>query len=45
MKKKNEIIEYNLNNGNDEQAVNAADGLMAQVTGSQAKLNAWLAGR
>lgn len=38
-------IECNLNNGNDEQAVDAAHKLMAQVTGSQTKLNAWLAKR
>jgi HPt (histidine-containing phosphotransfer) domain-containing protein len=39
------LIEYNLNNGNDEQAVDAANNLMAQVTGSQAKLNEWHAQR
>ena len=39
------LIEYNLNNDNEEQAVDAANNLMAQVIGSQAKLNEWQAQR
>ena len=39
------LIEYNLNNDNDEEAVNASTHLMAQVSGSQAQLNAWLDAR
>ncbi|GAA78129.1 Hpt domain-containing protein [Pseudoalteromonas sp. 20-92] len=39
------VIEQNLNLDNLAEAIDASNSLMAQVTGSQAKLNEWLASR
>ncbi|MEL0639199.1 Hpt domain-containing protein [Pseudoalteromonas aliena] len=39
------VIELNLSDDNLPEAINASTSLMAQVTGSQAKLNEWLASR
>ena len=39
------VIEQNLNQDNLAEAIDASNSLMAQVTGSQAKLNEWLASR